>query len=79
MKEHIGYGDYLNDVVNIKDRIAMTKPRLSNHKLMNIEKDRRICPTCLTVVEAETHFLFDCPIYEDLRKSLPNPISRGKG
>ena len=59
MKEH--YEDYLNDVVNIKDRIAMTKLKLSNHKLiietgrhMNIEKDRRVCHTCLTGVETET-------------------------
>ena len=58
----------------------MAKLRLSNHKLMietgrhmNIEKDRRICPTCVTGVETDTHFLFDCPIYEDLRKSLINP------
>ena len=46
---------------------------------MNIEKDRRICPTCLTGVETETHFLFDCPIYENLRKWLVNPIIGDKG
>ena len=39
-KERIGYADYLNDLVNIKDRIAMTKLRLANHNLM-IETGRK--------------------------------------
>lgn len=69
MKEHIGHENYVNNAINTKNRIAMTKLRLSNHKLMievgrhnKIDINSRLCPTCLTGIETEIHFLFDCPI-----------------
>ena len=39
IKSEIGEEPYLRIVKNVKDRISMTKLRLSNHKLM-IEKGR---------------------------------------
>ena len=55
-----------------KERVAMTKLRISDHKLM-VEKGRhaqpiipredRKCHMCTTEVENEVHFLTDCKIY----------------
>ena len=80
IKKHIGFESYLNDVTNVRDRVAMTKLKLSNHKLMievgrhkNIDKDNRLCST-YSVVETEIHFLAECPLYSDLRSSLLNPL-----
>ena len=67
---------YLENVKNLKDRISMTKFRLSNHNLM-IEKGRHLnlvinerkCPFCLSI-EDEKHFLLDCHVYSPLRNEL---------
>ena len=67
---------YLENVKNLKDRISMTKFRLSNHNLM-IEKGRHLnlvinerkCPFCLSI-EDEKHFLLDCNVYSPLRNEL---------
>ena len=58
--------DYLHQVTNTRHRIALTKLRLSNHKLA-IETGRysrpfkkpeeRICPICKIEMEDEYHFL----------------------
>ena len=55
-----------------KERVAMTKLRISDHKLM-IEKRRHIrppipredrkCHMCTTEVEDEIHFMTDCKLY----------------
>ena len=55
-----------------KERVAMTKLRISDHKLM-VEKGRhfnpiiprenRKCHMCTTEVENEVHFLTDCKMY----------------
>ena len=80
IKKHIGFESYLNDVTNVKNRVAMTKLRLSNHKLMievgrhqNIDKNNRLCPAC-SVIETAIHFLAECPLYADLRSLLLNPL-----
>ena len=68
-------------VVNVdtRHRIALTKLRLSNHKLA-IETGRysrpfkkpaeRICPICKIEMEDEYHFLNICPAYQEKRCSL---------
>ena len=71
--------DYLHQVTNTRHRIALTKLRLSNHKLA-IETGRysrpfkkpaeRICPICKIEMEDEYHFLNICPAYQDKRCSL---------
>ena len=76
----IEFESYLNDVPNVRNRVSMTKLKLSNHKLVielgrhkNIDKDNRLCPTC-SVIETEISFLVECPLYADLRSSLLTPI-----
>ena len=79
---------YLAKVTNIADRIAFSKFRLSNHKLM-IEKgrheqlpiDMRKCSFC-HCVEDERHFLLDCKIFahprrkflREAQESIPNNL-----
>ena len=71
--------DFLHQVTNTRHRIALTKLRLSNHKLA-IETGRysrpfknpaeRICPICKIEMEDEYHFLNICPAYQEKRCSL---------
>ena len=75
--------DYLHQVTNTRHRIALTKLRLSNHKLA-IETGRysiffsrpfkkpaeRTCPICKIEMEDENHFLNICPAYQEKRSSL---------
>ena len=73
--------DYLHQVTNTRHRIALTKLRLSNHKLA-IETGRysrpfkkpaeRTCPICKIEMEDEYHFLNICPVYQEKRSSLPD-------
>ena len=82
--------DYLHQVTNTRHRIALTKLRLSNHKLA-IETGRysrpfkkpaeRICPVCKMEMEDECHFLNICPAYQEkkmfiLEKEYRIKISR---
>ncbi len=76
IKSEIREEPYLRIVKNIKDRISMTKFRLSNHKLMiekgrhrNLDKTMRICPFC-TSVEDEIHFLSKCETFKSIRTDL---------
>ena len=70
----------MSSVKNADDRIAMTKFRLSNHKLM-IEKGRHLnlditdrkCPFCY-LIEDETHFLLTCGTYSILRNELLDKV-----
>ena len=66
---------YLDDIKNIKYLKALTKLRLSDHKLMIeegrrkrpiIPREERICKTC-NKIEDEIHFLIDCDKYKDDR------------
>ena len=83
IKTQIGIESYLTDIKHVTKRIQMTKFRISNHSLMievgrylGIETDLRFCPFCKVHVETEIHFLMDCPIYEYLRKTLFQEITR---
>ena len=76
IKSEIREEPYLRIVKNVKDRISMTKFRLSNHKLMiekgrhqNTHKELRICPFC-TKVEDEIHFLTNCHTFRYIRAAL---------
>ena len=53
IKTNLGFENYLNADINVQDRIALTKLRLSNHELMiekgrhiKIDKSKRVCPFC---------------------------------
>ena len=73
---------YLETVKNLKDRISMTKFRLSNHNLM-IEKGRHLdllkherrCPLCFCF-EDEKHFLLNCPVFAHLRNDLISTVEK---
>ena len=63
-KTEPGFEKYLDDIQCVKERIALTKLRLSNHLLMiekgrhlNIDKNLRFCPFCPGIVEDEKHFI----------------------
>ena len=67
----------LKYVKYVKERIALTKLRLSNHILMiekgrhqDIDKNLRFCPFCPRLVEDEQHFVTRCPQYRYIRSDL---------
>ena len=75
-KKEVREEPYLRIVKNVRERISMSKFRLSNHKLMiekgrhrNLDKTMRICPFC-TSVEDEIHFLLKCEPFRFLRSEL---------
>ena len=81
-KTDLGLEPYLLDIKNFKLRSKVTKFRLSNHKLRietgrrdKIPKQERFCRFCPTEVEDEYHFLFRCPIYQNLRQLYILPIT----
>ena len=68
------YELYLNHT-NRRERVAMTKLRTSDHKLMIEElrrirpkppREQRTCFMCHGEVEDETHFLTECRLYGSL-------------
>ena len=76
MKTKTGFEKYLSLVTSQKDRISLTKLRLSNHQLMiekgrheNIPKEIRFCPFCKNQVEDEVHFFIQCKTYNIFRKT----------
>ena len=89
LKTEIGFENYLSSIISQKDRISLTKLRLSNHKLMiekgrhdNIPKEGRFCPFCKNKVEDEVHFLMQCATFKTFTKPLfakhlKNPIFGG--
>ena len=68
--------NYLQVVSNFKDRKALSKLRVSDHKL-NIEVGRhtklslreRICTFSNVDIKDEKDFLLECTVYENLRKT----------
>ena len=73
---------YLSQNLNQKQRIAISRFRLSNHSLMiekgrhakpkKIERNERFCYFCKNEVEDEMHFLTTCPLYAPARGILEN-------
>ena len=70
-KIRVKFENYHIDVTNKKHRVAISKLRTSDHKLMieqgeeNKAKNRsfRTCPRCKCCIENECHFLVSCAIY----------------
>ena len=78
-----GTEPYLTEVTNSKHRSAMTKLRLSSHRLEietgrytkpKTDREERFCAFCKfkgkKVVEDEIHFLLACPMYDEIRENL---------
>ena len=81
-KSEIREEPYLKIVKNVKDRISMTKFRLSNHNLMiekerhrNMDRSLRVCPFC-TTIEDEIHFLTKCKTFRYIRSSLLHNVEQ---
>ena len=77
---------YLDFVDIFKYRVALTKFRVSSHKLEiergryeNILLESRICKYCEshgdTVIEDEYHFLLFCPLYADIRRQYLSQVT----
>ena len=82
VKKDLRKEPYLETVKNVKDRISMTKFRLSNHNLMiekgrhlNLPKHERKCPLCFCF-EDEKHFLLNCPVFALLENDLITTVER---
>ena len=81
IKQTYAFETYLN-IDNDNHRKAITKLRLSSHKLeievgrwKKLTRKERICRCCqLGMVENETHFLFECPRYTQKRTTMYNFI-----
>ena len=81
-KSHFEFEDYLN-ISNVKHRKAMTRLRISAHRLAiergrynNIPIEDRVCTTCQgRILEDEYHFLMICNKYDDTRRSMMNAIN----
>ena len=77
--------DYLHQITNTQHRIALTKLRLSNHKLA-IETGcysrpfkkpaERTCPICKKEMEDKYHFLNICTAYQEKQCSLRDYLER---
>ena len=79
-KTEIGLERYLLETKNVIERVATTKFRLSNHKLMievgrhdDTPRERRFCPFCPQAIENESHFMFSCQTYSHLRERYLRP------
>ena len=86
-KQNFGYENYLN-IANSKLRKELARFRTSSHHL-KIETGRyngrniyvppaeRICQCCnVEAVEDESHFITECPLYQQNRASLYSEISK---
>ena len=79
-KHSITFEKYLDNIVENKFRTALTRFRLSSHRLaietgrfQNLPRDERLCTHCKTIIENEYHFLLTCPLYRDIRLKYLKP------
>ena len=80
LKINFEISDYLLCLRNVKNRIVLSRLRLSSHKLaiekgrhLNVERNQRKCIYCdLNEIEDEFHFILMCPKYVDLRNKYIN-------
>ena len=77
VKSTQGMSSYISKISNVKNRVALAKLRLSNHKLhietgrfQHIDKTERFCSFCKNQIEDEIHFVISCPTYSNLREPL---------
>ena len=86
LKYKPGMSRYITEISSTKDRVALSKLRLSNHKLHietgrfhNLDKTKRLCPFCKNQVENEIHFIVSCPTYTALREPIFLEIQENVG
>lgn len=77
LKTDFKYERYLDAKNSREGQIAITRLRISNHRLSIeqgryckpiIPREHRICMKCKTEVEDEYHFMFQCPTLAEIRK-----------
>ena len=80
-KTRIHLEPYLSANISHKNKISLSRFRLSNHLLMiekgrhvkpKIKRDERFCFICKNKVENEEHLLISCPMYTTNRILLEN-------
>ena len=83
LKETYGVEHYLHCIPKASLRMSLTKFRLRSHNL-NVEigsyarqnrDQKRLCQCC-SVLEDESHVLFDCPRYASLQALFRNRLNR---
>ena len=82
-KQNVCTENYLIDVKNIRHKTALSRLRLSNHKLCieigrhlrpKLERSKRKCFICKDKIEDEIHFVVNCPLYSSERNILFHTI-----
>ena len=59
-------------------RFRMGASRINGHRLcFLVVQNQRFCPFCVDTTEDESHVLFVCPMYGQLREKIPLPVYRG--
>jgi hypothetical protein len=73
MKESFNRDNYLVNIDRFYFRACVSKARFNmlplngNINRFNSNLSKKMCPFCLNVIEDEEHFMFDCPMYVELR------------
>ena len=83
IKQDHKFEEYLN-IHNFEHRRALTKLRISSHKLEiesgrwnNIQRENRVCKNCLlNKVEDEFHLIFECQMHISERNILFETLQR---
>ena len=79
IKDKFGYEEYLDCIKVDKHQVALTRLRVSNHRLHvetgrykrpYIPRHERICELCQEEVEDEFHFICQCPALKTPRQSI---------
>ena len=83
-KTDVSKSEYLEQVKNLKHRQALAKIPSGNHSLRiecrrhrtpKLPETLRICKYCCSnQIENETHFLFHCDRYNNIRQQVTNGI-----
>ena len=81
-KSEIEIENYIKTRTNYNHQKAMSKLRLSDHKLQidvgrhsKTPTEARICQFCQLGIENEIHLLLNCPLYHELREKLFNKLT----
>ena len=83
LKQNVSTENYLFVVKNIRHKTALSRLRLSNHKLCietgrhlrpKLERSKRKCFICKNKIEDEIHFVVNCPLYSSERNILFHTI-----
>jgi len=79
LKINFKYEEYLDKIKDNKQQRALTKLRISNHKLFietgrykipYVDRKDRICQLCSCDIEDESHFMFKCHKLSTVRKKF---------